>query len=248
MKLSNPLMDAQNACSSGAYEVPAPTERTQEKQFQIMLDYRREHGLETLGLMTNQAWMDDPKRLIFTLSRYKFVAKMFAGRKHVLEVGCGDAFFTRLVVAEVGKLTAVDFDPLFVRDVNKRMSERFAFECLAHDMLTGPVKGDYDAMYALDVLEHILPANEDKFLRNMFSSLDCNGSAIIGIPSLESQQFASQISKDGHVNCKSMPDLKRILEKHFHNVFVFSMNDEVVHTGFHKMANYLMALCAGRRV
>ena len=223
-------------------------DRTQERQFQIMLDYRREHGLETLGLMTNQAWLDDPKRLIFTLSRYKFVAKMFSGRKHVLEVGCGDAFFTRLVAADVGKLTAVDFDPLFVQDVNRRMSTRWKFECIEHDMLRGPVPGNYDAMYSLDVLEHILPSNEDIFLRNMFSSLDADGAAIIGIPSLESQQFASQISKDGHVNCKSMPDLKSSLTNYFHNVFVFSMNDEVVHTGFHKMSHYLIALCCGRRV
>lgn len=223
-------------------------ERTQEKQFQIMLDYRREHGLETLGLMTNQAWLDDPKRLIFTLARYKFVAKMLAGCDHVLEVGCGDAFFTRLVVAEVGRLTALDFDPLFVRDVQKRMSERWAFCCESHDMLQGPAQGDFDGMYALDVLEHILPKNEEKFLTNMFQPLQPHGTAIIGMPSLESQQWASAISKDGHVNCKSMPDLKALLLRYFHNVYVFSMNDEIVHTGYYRMANYLMALCAGRRI
>jgi len=33
----------------------------------------------------------------------------------------------------------------------------------------------------------------------------------------------------------------------FHNVFIFSMNDEVVHTGFHKMANYVFAIGAGKR-
>ena len=224
------------------------SERTQEKQFQIMLDYRREHGLETLGLMTNQAWMDDPKRLIFMLARYKFVAKMLSGFESVLEVGCGDAFFTRVVIAEVGKLTAVDFDPAFVRDVKKRMSKRWHFDVKVHNMLDGPVPGRYDGVYALDVLEHILPQNETKFLENMFAPLKPNGTAIIGIPSLESQLYASQISKDGHVNCKSAPDLKALLKRYFHNVYVFSMNDELVHTGFHKMANYLMALCAGRIV
>lgn len=212
-----------------------------------MLDYRREHGLETLGLMTNQAWMDDPKRLIFTLARYKFVAKMLQGRSNVLEVGCGDAFFTRVVTAEVGKLTAIDFDPAFVKDVKKRMTERWAFDCRVHDMLAGPTEGKFDGMYALDVLEHILPENEHVFLQNMFHSLDANGAAIVGIPSLESQAYASPISKEGHVNCKSMPELKSALELYFHNVFVFSMNDELIHTGFHKMANYLMALCCGRK-
>jgi cyclopropane fatty-acyl-phospholipid synthase-like methyltransferase len=221
-------------------------ERTQEKQFQVMIEYRRQHGLETLGLMTNQAWLDDPKRLIFTLSRYKFVSKMLQGCEEVLEVGCGDAFFSRVVIAEVKKLTAVDFDPAFVKDVNKRMSDKWPFECRVHDMLNGPVNGKFDGIYALDVLEHILPENEDRFIKNMASSLSTHGTMIIGIPSLESQAYASPISKEGHVNCKSQPDLKETMKKYFNNVFMFSMNDEVVHTGYHKMAHYIFALCCGR--
>ena len=35
--------------------------------------------------------------------------------------------------------------------------------------------------------------------------------------------------------------------RYFHDVFMFSMNDEVVHTGFHAMAHYLFALCVGKR-
>jgi hypothetical protein len=44
-----------------------------------------------------------------------------------------------------------------------------------------------------------------------------------------------------------MPELKKTMQRHFHNVFMFSMNDEVVHTGFHPMAHYLFAVCAGRK-
>lgn len=39
------------------------------------------------------------------------------------------------------------------------------------------------------------------------------------------------------MNCKSAPNLKALMQEYFHNVFMFSMNDEVVHTGFHKMAH-----------
>lgn len=222
-------------------------DHTKEKQYQIMLEYRQKRGLETMGLMTSQAWYDDPKRLAFTLSRYKFVAKMFAGFDHVLEVGCADAFGTRIVVQEVKRVTATDFDPLFVEDTNARMSDRWRFECAAHDMLSGPFPGKFDGMYALDVLEHILPENEVQFLRNMTASLTPHGAMIIGMPSLESQPYASPLSKEGHVNCKTMPDLKSAMQRYFHNVFMFSMNDEVVHTGYHRMAHYLFALCCGKR-
>jgi len=212
-----------------------------------MLEYRARRGLESLGLMTSQAWYDDPKRLTFTLARYKFVAKMFSGFEHVLEVGCADAFATRVVVQDVKRLTAVDFDPAFVEDTNARMSDRWRFDCTVHDMLQGPVQGDFDGMYALDVLEHILPENEQAFLTNMARPLRSNGAMIIGMPSLESQVYASPLSKEGHVNCKTLPDLKRTMQSFFHNVFVFSMNDEVVHTGYHKMAHYLLALCCGKK-
>ncbi|SRR6266571_751948 len=221
--------------------------KSREPQYQMILDKFEKSGLESLGLMTSQAWDDDPKRLAFTLARYKFVAKMLTGRKHVLEVGCADAFGTRIVCQEVREVTAVDFDPIFVDDVNRRMRPKWRFNCFVHDILESPVPGQFDAAYALDVLEHIQPSQEARFLENFAASLVPDGTAVIGMPSLESQDYASEISKAGHINCKSMPDLKRAMEKYFVNVFMFSMNDEIVHTGYHKMAHYLFALCVGRR-
>jgi 2-polyprenyl-3-methyl-5-hydroxy-6-metoxy-1,4-benzoquinol methylase len=221
--------------------------KTKEPQYQGMVEQAQDRGLESLGLMTSFAWGDDPKRLTFTLARYKFVAKMFAGRGHVLEVGCADAFGTRIVRQEVERLTAIDFDPLFIADVQKRMSPKWRFEARVHDMLSGPVPGQFDGIFALDVLEHIAPDQERVFLSNMLGSLAPHGAVILGMPSLESQEHASPNSKAGHVNCKSMPEFKRLMQDHFHNVFMFSMNDEIVHTGYHKMAHYLLAVCCERK-
>jgi len=222
-------------------------EKTREPQYQVLIDYYKRRGLESFGLMTSQGWIDDPKRLVFTLARYKFVAKMLSGSQHVLEVGCADAFGTRIVQQEVGKVTAVDFDPLFVEDVNNRMSERWPITCFTHDMLQGPVSGSFDGVFALDVLEHIRPEDEDIFLKNMIAGLEPHGVALLGMPSFESQLYASPISRAGHVNCKGMPDFKSTMQRYFYNVFMFSMNDEIIHTGYHKMAHYLFALCCGRR-
>jgi SAM-dependent methyltransferase len=216
--------------------------KTKEPQYQVLLDLKAERGVTRFGLMTNQGWRDDPKRLAFTLARYKFVAKMLSGRKDVLEIGCADAFGTRIVQQAVGKVTATDFDPIFIADVIERMDPKWPLEAFVHDMLTGPLNGKFDAAYALDVLEHIEPKSEDQFLRNVVASLTETGICIFGMPSLESQTFASAQSKAGHVNCKTGDDFKRTIERHFNAVFVFSMNDEVVHTGFYPMANYLLAI------
>src|SRR5437879_5516287 len=109
-----------------------PTNSTREPQYQRTIELESQKGLTTLGLMTNQAWQDDPRHMVFTLARYKFVSKMLSGRANVLEVGCADAFGTRLVLQEVKSLTATDFDPVFVEDVRRRMDDRWKFECHQH--------------------------------------------------------------------------------------------------------------------
>ncbi len=220
---------------------------TREPQYQRSLDLLREQGLTPLGLMTNQAWQDDPKHLLFTLSRYKFVAKMLAGRQHVLEVGCADAWATRIVVQSVQKLTATDFDPVFVDDVRKRMDPKWKFDVAQHDLLAGPFPGTYDAAYALDVIEHIEPKHEHIFVGNIAKSLTAHGTLILGCPSLQSQAYASPPSKAGHVNCKTGETMRALLGQFFHNVFVFSMNDEVVHTGYYPMAHYIFGVGCGRK-
>ncbi|WP_230374105.1 class I SAM-dependent methyltransferase [Pontivivens ytuae] len=222
--------------------------KTKETQYQVCVEAAEERGFERMGLRSSESWHEDPKHIVFRFSRYKFVSKMLAGRKHALEIGCGDAFGTRIVQAEVEKLTAIDFDPVFIEDVKSRMMAKWEFDVFVHDMLDGPVPGAFDAVYACDVLEHIEPSQEQLFLDNCFGTLDLNGCAIIGLPSLESQVYASLQSKAGHVNCKSAPDLKALMERYFHNVFIFSMNDEVVHTGYHKMAHYIFAVAAGRKI
>jgi 2-polyprenyl-3-methyl-5-hydroxy-6-metoxy-1,4-benzoquinol methylase len=220
--------------------------QTKEPQYQFEVDMAREQGLSRFGIMSNQTWRDDPRRLLFVLSRYKFVAKMLAGKKHVLEIGCADAFGTRLVMQEVGAVTGIDFDPVFVQDALERMkTDGWACSMRVHDILEGPVEGDFDAAFSLDVFEHILPERENDFVRNIAESVSNNGVVIIGSPSLQSQAYASKGSKEGHVNCKDGKEFKRVMERHFENVFLFSMNDEVVHTGFHPMAHYLFTLCVG---
>lgn len=213
----------------------------------MMLNAKNDIGIQRFGLMSNYAWYDDPKRMAFHFARYKFVSKMLSGMENVLEVGCADAFGTRVVVQAVKNLVAIDIEPAFIHDVKERMCSKWNFSAQVHDIIQAPVPGKFDGAYSLDVLEHISTEYEDKFIANICASLSEQGVLIIGMPSLESQEYASPSSKEGHINCKSGLDMKRFLEKYFHNVFLFSMNDEVVHTGFHRMAHYLIGLCCMKK-
>jgi hypothetical protein len=228
----------------GAETLYSASAETRERQYNRCIELKETVGLASLGLMTNQVWYDDPRRLTFLLARYKFVAKMLSGCRNVGEVGCGDAFGTRVVLQEVSNVTVYDFDPVFIADIRERQDERWPLKAETHDIVAGPLPRKHDALFSLDVLEHIAPEDEHTYLSHMCESLTEGGLLMIGTPSLESQPYASPLSKAGHINCKTGKELQALLEKYFAHVFIFSMNDEVVHTGFSPMAHYLFALCA----
>jgi 2-polyprenyl-3-methyl-5-hydroxy-6-metoxy-1,4-benzoquinol methylase len=217
---------------------------TREPQYNRCIELKATIGLASLGLMTSQVWYDDPRRLTFLLARYKFVAKMLSGCGNVGEVGCGDAFGTRIVRQEIPDVTVYDFDPVFIEDIRERQDERWALKAQVHDIVAQPLPRQHEALFCLDVLEHIARDNEHVFLTNLCASLSPGGLLMVGTPSIESQPYASPPSKAGHVNCKSGKELKVLMQRYFRHVFMFSMNDEVVHTGFFPMAHYLFALCA----
>src|SRR6266478_4829424 len=100
---------------------------TIEQQYNDCLEIANKQGLTQLGIMSNQVWHDDPRCLAFMLSRYKFVAKMLSGRK-VAEIGCGDAFGSRIVKQEVEQLHVYDIDPIFIADIQQRSEEKWPMQ------------------------------------------------------------------------------------------------------------------------
>jgi 2-polyprenyl-3-methyl-5-hydroxy-6-metoxy-1,4-benzoquinol methylase len=196
------------------------------------------------GGMSKYEWNRDPKRIGFILARYKFVAKMFEGRALVLEVGCADGLGSRVVRQHVRHLTAIDIDSTSIeeaRALQSGLDNQVYFRNISLANF-GYSRRDvmYDGVYALDVFEHIPKRASNEFLSNLS---DVAKVCIIGTPSLESQQYASALSKAGHVNCVSGERLRKQCQQHWKNVFMFGMSDEVLHTGYLPMAHYLFALC-----
>jgi len=196
-----------------------------------------------LGANTSRIYFEDPKLLLFTMSRYKFVSKMLSGFNRVLEIGCQEAFGSTIVAKEVGTLHCIDFyQPHIDSCVSrfKKESTNMSFQC--KDIITDQELKGFDAVYALDVLEHIEKKDEDKFMQNSLNAMTTNSLMILGMPSIESQRYASDRSRIGHVNCKSGSELKEFAGRFLLNAQVFCMNDEVLHTGFYPMAQYLFAV------
>lgn len=199
-----------------------------------------------LGPYNLDSVIRDVKHLGFTLARYKFASKMMKKCKRIVEVGCGEGMGVFSFLSETNaEVTAIDFDESHIEYVNKNVLPytrgRVKFVC--QDIITQSYRGKKaDGIICLDVIEHIHPDEERQFFENYVSILGKKGISILGTPNKYASQYASERSMIGHINLFTPERLTSTLEKYFTHTFLFSMNDEIVHTGYDKMAHYLMAL------
>ena len=189
--------------------------------------------------------LNTPRRLLHLLSYYKFAAKMIGKNKRVIEVGCSEGVGSVILAEHAASCLAVDLDAASIEIANATVaSDRLSFRCMN---VFDATPGSFDAAVALDIIEHIEASREDEFVAGMASLLTRDGVFVCGTPNITSDPYASAHTKLGHINLYSADRLQALAERHFHNVFMFSANDEMVHTGFAPMAHYLIALCVGPR-
>lgn len=199
----------------------------------------------TLGPWTTYSLLSDPIHLAFVLSRYKFVARMLTGKENVLEIGCGDAIGTPIVAQFVKKILAIDIDEKIISSDKKRLVnfKNIRFEIM--DFRKSYPAAIFDAVYSIDVIEHIDNHLNEKFMRHICACLKISGVCIIGTPNINFDKYASAGSKANHINLHSFSSLQNLLSANFENVFMFSMSDEVIHTSFAPMAHYLFGIGVG---
>lgn len=191
-------------------------------------------------------WMQSsPRRMLHSMSYYKFSAKMIGGDKRVLDIGCSEGLGTWLIAKECGYAEGIDFDQSAI-DVARSNWNDPSIDFACEDFLERP-RGSWDAVVSFDVIEHVHPERAGKFLEAIAANLTPNGVTVIGTPSEASQQYASEISKAGHVNIYSADRLQQELSKYFRFVMMFAANDEVVHTGYFPLAHYYLALACQPR-
>ena len=206
-----------------------------------------EAGELQLGPMTSFGLLHDPKHMCLVLARYKFCGKMLEGKKEVLEIGCGDGFGTPILAQFVEHLHCIDWDIRHIEGNRRRLAgiENTTFEQL--NMNKEAPKGKYEAAVWLDVIEHLDPKKEGAFVQNIVSCLKPEGILITGTPNITAAKYSSEWSRRQHINLHSHQSLKALMKDYFANVFMFGMNDEVVHTGFPEMAHYIFSLAVGLR-
>lgn len=195
----------------------------------------------TLGPYTTYQLINTPRRLLFALSRYKFCAKIIGAGQDILEIGCNEGLSTYILAEQARFYYGIDIDEKAIQWAQNTI-RRSGWKFAIHDILEQPTDWRYGVAVSMDVIEHIYPENSGKFIRNIAASLTRTGMCIIGTPNIEHDKYASPMSKIGHVNLYSADRLQNQLSEYFERTMMFFSNDEIVHTGFDKTANYLLGV------
>lgn len=221
--------------------------KSAKKAYEEGTDYQFNTGELRLGPWTSYSLINDPKHMCFVLARYKFCAKMLEGKDSVMEVGSGDGFGLPIIAQVAKKVYTLDWDKRLLEGNAKRLSHLKNVTYLHADLNKVSPKVKVDATFLIDVIEHLEAKTERKFLSNIVRCLKNNGVLIIGTPNVTASQYATPRSRVQHINPKSMKALRQLLGEYFENVFMFGMNDEVLHTGYAPMCHYIWGIGAGLR-
>ncbi len=191
-----------------------------------------------------------PRHLSFVFSRYKFAGKMIASKNRpcVLELGCGEGVGAMLLAEEASRVVGVDFDAEAIKYAKENIAPNDKYDLqFIHGDIADMDLGGFGVVVSLDVIEHIPRQEENIFVQTIYDHLDDDGFCIIGTPNITADKYASEMSRQGHVNLFDVDRLKALLGHYFDNIFIFGMNDEVLHTGFHPMCHYIMALACNKK-
>lgn len=199
-----------------------------------------------LGPWTSLSLRNDPKHLLFTLARYKFCARMLEGCSSVIDLGPGDGPGLPLLSRAVEQVYSIDWDSRLTEGNKQRLEDFSNIKHMHYDINKEDIPlANVDAAVNIDVIEHLNPPSEDIFMRRIVKCLSPNGILITGTPNVNASQYSSPQSKVQHINLHSAETLKSLTREYCTNAFSFSQNDEIVHTGYSKMAHYIWVMGVG---
>lgn len=189
--------------------------------------------------------LNDPKRLGFVLSRYKFCSQLAPDQARILELGCSSGIGAPFLCQRAKTYTGVDLDDQAIDSAQRNFTASHL--TFVYEDFLGKIFGNFNVVVSLDVVEHIHSQYEEMYFDTVVKNLDHDGICMIGTPNMTAAPYASKMSQLGHVNFFSQERLSSLLQKYFHQTFSFGMNDELIHVGHPSMAHYLLCVACHKR-
>jgi len=203
---------------------------------------KEQHGHQNFALGSNWSlsFQSDPKELVFALSRYKFAAKMLGRNSNILELGCGEGVGTPILSEFASSYTGVDPDNYAISSATQNWgSETCSF--IKGDLLNSKF-GQFDSIISIGIFDHIDPEIIDSFFDTIYQNLSNNGIGIVETLNQPTYNSTNVLHYPNQQKETNEDRLREYMGRIFNNVFIFAMNDEVMHTGSSAMAQHLFAL------
>lgn len=185
-------------------------------------------------------FLNTPLSILWTLSHYKFAHRLIKEGANILDVGCNGGLGTILLASGSQSVCGIDIAPEAIESAQKNFSNK-KIKFFNSDIFNTKIS-KFDAVVIFDVIEHIQKKAVDSFYKSVHRNLKQDGICFIGTPNENTVVYSSKGGNIGHINYYSWKHLKTQMEKYFKWVFLFSANDEVIHTGFYPMAHYFIGL------
>ena len=180
-------------------------------------------------------------QMLIKLARYKFIARLLKRTDTVLEVGSGTGIGSIFISQHTKYVTGVE-PGIADFEAAKAMNRRDNVEFQNDSIFDFCPNTAFDAVIAVDVIEHFDINDGRRLLVAMQKNCKPDGVIIVGSPSVYSFPYQGANSQAAHIHCYDQAELVALMDEMFSRTFVFSMNDEIVHTGHPKMAWYYFAV------
>lgn len=181
------------------------------------------------------------------LARYKFVSKMLSSDDEIIDIGCGGGLSTLFFSKFCKHALGVDNDESRIPEWNKIKNKQVRF--LKQDVKNiNAINSTANCIINIDFIEHFDKEDGIKIIKNCKNYLHTqenkrNKMFIIGTPSFYSKKYRAPHNLKNHKYEYKPDELNEICKKFFSRTLNFTMNDELVHTGFDKLGWYFFIIC-----
>jgi 2-polyprenyl-3-methyl-5-hydroxy-6-metoxy-1,4-benzoquinol methylase len=202
----------------------------------------------TLGPQASQQWLDAPDHLAMVLARYRAAAALIGDARSVVEFGCGEGIGAGILTSGGRRYRGMDCDADAIATACERPSRNDQTFRVENILKVDPRDARlFGAVVALDVIEHIRSDDEDALMRNAAWLLDDHGVCVVGTPNAAFDHLASPQSRAGHINTYTHARLFGLMQRYFHVVQSFGMQDTSLHLGHREARHYLLFCGIGKR-
>ncbi len=194
------------------------------------------------GKMGDQKWMiENPLMTTIKFSRFKFASKLISQNDTLLDIGCGQGLSSIFFSDYCKFVYGVDLLSDFLNHDRKNI--KFIKKSI-FNIHKKNFNRKINIITLIDFIEHFKKSDGALILSKCSKLLEKKGGTlIIGTPSVYSSKYRSKRSKKQHIHEYDGMELKNLCSQYFNRTFLFSMNDELVHTGFYKLAWFNFVIC-----